>query len=110
MANAPAPWAPTADRLSTAVKRLVAAAQPSRIILFGSHARGDADDHSDVDDRTLGFHAQQAAEKLVKAALVARKADYPRTHNLGVLIELLSDAGVKLPADLADIDRHRVSV
>ena len=49
MANAPAPWAPTADRLSAAVKRLVAAAQPSRIILFGSHARGDADDHSDVD-------------------------------------------------------------
>ena len=49
MANATAPWAPTADRLSTAVKRLVAAAQPSRFILFGSHARGDADDHSDVD-------------------------------------------------------------
>ena len=49
MANAPAPWAPTADRLGAAVKRLVAAAQPSRIILFGSHARGDADDHSDVD-------------------------------------------------------------
>ena len=49
MANAPAPWAPIADRLNTALKRLVAAAQPSRIILFGSHARGDADDHSDVD-------------------------------------------------------------
>lgn len=31
------------------MKRLVAAAQPNRIILFGSHARGDADDHSDVD-------------------------------------------------------------
>jgi predicted nucleotidyltransferase len=27
----------------------VAAAQPKKIILFGSHARGDADDHSDVD-------------------------------------------------------------
>ena len=49
MANVTAPWAPTTDRLSTAVERLVAAAQPSRIILFGSHARGDADDHSDVD-------------------------------------------------------------
>jgi HEPN domain-containing protein len=62
-------------------------------------------DDRDVDDDTLGFHAQQAAEKLLKAALVSRKADYPRTHNLGVLIELLSDAGVTLPADLADIDR-----
>jgi predicted nucleotidyltransferase len=42
-------WAPTADRLRTAVERLVAAARPKQIILFGSHARGDADDHSDID-------------------------------------------------------------
>jgi predicted nucleotidyltransferase len=42
-------WAPTSDRLRTAVERLVAAARPKQIILFGSHARGDADDHSDVD-------------------------------------------------------------
>lgn len=42
-------WAPTADRLRTAIERLVAAAQPKQIILFGSHARGDADDYSDVD-------------------------------------------------------------
>jgi HEPN domain-containing protein len=59
----------------------------------------------DVDDDTLGFHAQQAAEKLLKAALAARALDYPRTHNLGVLIELLSKAGVVLPEELADIDR-----
>ena len=59
----------------------------------------------DVDDDTLGFHAQQAAEKLLKAALESRKAYYPRTHNLGVLIELLSGIGVELPGDLADIDR-----
>jgi HEPN domain-containing protein len=31
---------------------------------------------SDVDDDTLGFHAQQAAEKLLKAALAARALDY----------------------------------
>lgn len=42
-------WAPTAERLSDAVNRLVAAAQPLKVILFGSHARGEADDHSDVD-------------------------------------------------------------
>jgi len=40
---------PTADRLRVAVERLVAAAQPKQIILFGSYARGDADDHSDID-------------------------------------------------------------
>ena len=49
MESVPTPWAPTAERISTAVERLVAAARPCRIILFGSHARGDADDHSDVD-------------------------------------------------------------
>lgn len=42
-------WAPTSDRLRMAVERLVAAARPKQIILFGSHARGDADDHSDID-------------------------------------------------------------
>lgn len=31
------------------VERLVAVAQPTKIILFGSQARGDADDLSDVD-------------------------------------------------------------
>lgn len=43
------PWTPTADRLRTAVERLVAAARPKQIILFGSHGRGDADEHSDID-------------------------------------------------------------
>jgi HEPN domain-containing protein len=59
----------------------------------------------DVDDDTLGFHAQQAAEKLLKAALVSRDVEYPRTHNLSVLIELLAKAGVVLPQELADVDR-----
>jgi len=35
--------------LQQAVKRIVAAAQPSRVILFGSHGRGDADAGSDLD-------------------------------------------------------------
>jgi uncharacterized protein len=42
-------WAPTAERLNDDVNRLVAAAQPLKVILFGSHARGEADDRSDVD-------------------------------------------------------------
>jgi predicted nucleotidyltransferase len=35
--------------LQQAVKRIVAAARPSRVILFGSHGRGDADAGSDLD-------------------------------------------------------------
>lgn len=35
--------------LRQATERLVAQFRPQRIILFGSHARGTADEHSDVD-------------------------------------------------------------
>lgn len=35
--------------LQQVVKRVVATAQPSRIILFGSYGRGDADEGSDLD-------------------------------------------------------------
>jgi predicted nucleotidyltransferase len=35
--------------LQEAVKRIVAAAQPSRVILFGSYGRDDADAGSDLD-------------------------------------------------------------
>lgn len=38
---------------------------------------------------TLCFHLQQAAEKSVKAVLVHRGIDFPRTHNLRTLLDLL---------------------
>ena len=37
------------DTMQAIVDRLVARFDPERIILFGSYARGDADDGSDVD-------------------------------------------------------------
>ena len=43
------PWAVTPEKLGEAVRRLVEAAHPRRIILFGSRARGDAHGDSDVD-------------------------------------------------------------
>jgi HEPN domain-containing protein len=62
-------------------------------------------DDCDIEDDLLGFHAQQAAEKMLKALLAARGVDYPKTHNLRVLIELLAEDGITLPAELAEIDR-----
>lgn len=54
----------------------------------------------DVPDEVFGFHAQQAVEKLIKAALASLGRDFPRTHDLGVLTALLEDAGHSLPEAL----------
>jgi len=38
-----------------------------------------------------GFHLQQAVEKAVKAWLALKAVDYPRTHDLSLLLGLLED-------------------
>lgn len=47
----------------------------------------------------LGFHAQQAVEKALKAVLSAAELEYPRTHNLVMLTQLLHAAGRPVPPD-----------
>jgi len=42
---------------------------------------------------TLAFHAQQAVEKALKALLVQRQFDFPRTHAIGMLLNLCRSAG-----------------
>jgi HEPN domain-containing protein len=49
----------------------------------------------------LGFHAQQAVEKALKAVLSAAGMAYPRTHNLVMLAELLRPT-CPLPPDADD--------
>jgi len=38
----------------------------------------------------LVFHAQQAVEKYLKAFLVSKEIDFPKTHNIAVLLELVA--------------------
>ena len=38
---------------------------------------------------TVAFHAQQCAEKYLKALLAMQSVDFPKTHDLAVLIALL---------------------
>jgi HEPN domain-containing protein len=50
-------------------------------------------DSPNVSDAVIGFHCQQVAEKLLKAALAAIDVPYPWTHDIRRLILMLEDAG-----------------
>lgn len=43
------------------------------------------------------FHAQQCAEKALKALLLKRGIDFPRTHVIEVLLDLFKANGVDIP-------------
>ena len=58
----------------------------------------DADPH----DEAIGFHAQQAVEKALKAVLAFSQVPNPRTHDLTYLVELLDSHGIEVPAALAE--------
>lgn len=57
-----------------------------------------------INTETLGFHAQQAGEKLIKALLALGGHDYPRTHDLGVLLDLLAAVDVFIPEALLTVE------
>jgi len=59
----------TAELISSITEQIVRNFQPLRIVLFGSHARGDADPESDVD---LLVVLPEAADKR-KAAVEIRR-------------------------------------
>ena len=56
----------------------------------------------DSPDWGVGFHAQQAVEKAIKAVLSDRAVEYPRTHNLALLMKLVRGAGLSSPPDEAE--------
>ncbi len=50
-------------------------------------------------EEMMGFHAQQACEKLIKAVLVMHGVVFERTHDLAALAALCDGHGVPAPAD-----------
>jgi HEPN domain-containing protein len=60
---------------------------------------------AEIADAIVGFHAQQAAEKALKAVLAAVGEEYPRTHDLRHLIERLETTSHSVPAALRDARR-----
>ena len=48
------------------------------------------------------FHAQQAAEKYLKALLVWHQIEFPKTHDIAALLKLAESADPEIPQLLTD--------
>jgi HEPN domain-containing protein len=53
----------------------------------------------DIPDEIIGFHAQQAVEKWLKAVIAGRGERFEHTHDLRRLINLATDRGAQLPVE-----------
>jgi HEPN domain-containing protein len=65
-------------------------------------ARLWADDQSP--DWIIGFHAQQAVEKAIKAVLAGANVLFPRTHNIAMLLALLHQHRIPAPEPAAALE------
>jgi len=52
---------------------------------------------NDIYLEDLCFHAQQAAEKAIKALLIKRGIEFPYVHDVAELLTLLEQKGIDLP-------------
>ncbi len=59
---------------------------------------------TESDDEAIGFHAQQAVEKSLKAVLSLYQIHFRKTHDLGELIDLLADSGKSVPPNAEELD------
>ena len=50
---------------------------------------------------SLCFHTQQAVEKALKAALIFVEIDFPKTHNIRTLLDLIP-ADIDIPKDVEE--------
>jgi HEPN domain-containing protein len=57
-----------------------------------------------VSDEIIGFHCQQAAEKILKALLSDIGVRFRKMHEIGALMSLAAEAGHPLPAQFEDLD------
>lgn len=58
----------------------------------------------EISDEIVGFHAQQAIEKWLKAVMALHGLEEARIHDLGRLLEILGEAGVDLPPAADQLD------
>lgn len=60
---------------------------------------------TEISDTIIGFHCQQASEKLLKALLAALNVEYRVSHDLGELSVLLKEAGERVPIEMRTLVR-----
>jgi HEPN domain-containing protein len=60
--------------------------------------------NSEISDGIIGFHAQQAVEKWLKAAMAHRGVVQPRIHDLGRLVQVLESERIELPENAGRLD------
>ena len=53
--------------------------------------------NTSIGDAVIGFHAQQAIEKSIKAVLSQSGIEFRRTHDLITLLDLVQDNGLPMP-------------
>jgi HEPN domain-containing protein len=56
-------------------------------------------------DWIVGFHAQQAVEKAIKAVLSDKGIEHPFTHDIMRLLELLPSARIASPPDAGELPK-----
>jgi HEPN domain-containing protein len=55
---------------------------------------------NDVPDTGVGFHAQQAVEKSLKAVLALNEVNVQKTHDIGALLGQLRELDLDIPKEL----------
>lgn len=58
--------------------------------------------HREVLPAQVCFHAQQAAEKALKAVLISRGVEFPPVHVIRALVEIAETGGLDVPPGVAD--------
>lgn len=65
----------TSQTLHQIVARIVATAKPSRVIVFGSYGRGDADEGSDLDLMVIKPKVENPYEEMIRLHETVGKID-----------------------------------
>jgi len=90
-----------ADVIDRAGRALIEAAPaPATVILFGSHARGDADDRSDFDFLVIEQQVENRMQEEIRLRAVLR--DFGVPVDVIVLDRALADRRAKVPGTMVD--------